>query len=151
MTVYVGPEKYPFHFHKGRLCEESIFFEKAFNGSFQEAITESIRLVDESVEEIKIFEEWLYTSRVNYDKESDDPSLLLVKVYIVADKLGTSGFQNAVLHTLRGRAYGIGMECEIAYTNDEVVVPDHPCFPPLPALSVMPMKTPPNPRLFGSC
>lgn len=42
VTIYVGPKQYPFHLHKGRLCQHSAFFEKAFHGSFNEASTGSI-------------------------------------------------------------------------------------------------------------
>ena len=33
VTIFVSPEHYPFHLHKGRLCQHSHFFERAFHDS----------------------------------------------------------------------------------------------------------------------
>ena len=104
VTVYVGPEKYPFYFHKGRLCQHSSFFEKAFHGSFQEATTGSMYLGEDGIDEFKLFEEWLYTKKFSYPKDSDDPSLLLMKVFCFADKIRNSALQNATLDAIRDRA-----------------------------------------------
>lgn len=104
VTVYVSPDQYPFHFHKGRLCQHSSFFEKAFHGSFEEATTGSMYLEGDGVDEFKLFEEWLCSGNLSYPKDSDDPSLLLVKVFCFADKVGISPLQNATLDTIRDRA-----------------------------------------------
>ena len=104
VTVYVSPEKYPFYFHKGRLCQHSSFFEKAFYGSFEEATTGSIYLEEDGVDEFKLFEEWLYSEKFSFPKDSDNPSLLLVKVFCFAEKAGISNLQNATLDTIRDRA-----------------------------------------------
>ncbi|KAK3175046.1 hypothetical protein OEA41_002292 [Lepraria neglecta] len=104
VTVYVGPEKYPFYFHKGRLCQHSSFFERAFHGSFEEASTRSIYLEEDGVDEFKFFEEWLYSEKFSFPKDSDNPSLLLVKVFCFAEKAGISTLQNATLDAIRDRA-----------------------------------------------
>ena len=87
MTVYVSPERYPFYFHKGRLCQHSSFFEKAFYGSFKEATPGSMYMEEDGVDEFKLFEEWLYTDEFSYPKDSDNPSLLLVKVFCFVEKV----------------------------------------------------------------
>ncbi len=104
VTVYVSPEKHPFYFHKGRLCQHSSFFEKAFHGSFEEATTGSMYLEEDGVDEFKLFEEWLYSEKFSYPKDSDDPSLLLVKVFCFAEKVGISDLQNATLDAIRDQA-----------------------------------------------
>ena len=104
MTIYVGPEKYPFYLHKGRLCQRSSYFEKAFHGSFHEATTGSIHLEEDGVDEFRLFEEWVYTDELNCPTDSDDSSLLLVKVFCFAEKIGVSGLQNATLDAIRDRA-----------------------------------------------
>ncbi|KAL8706526.1 MAG: hypothetical protein Q9201_000458, partial [Fulgogasparrea decipioides] len=104
VTVYVGPEEYPFYFHKGRLCEHSSYFEKAFHGSFKEAANGSILLEEDGIDEFKVFEEWLYSGKFSYPKDSGDPSLLLVKVFCFADKVGLPDLQNATLDAIRDRA-----------------------------------------------
>ena len=75
VTVYVSPEHYPFYLHKGRLCQRSSFFEKAFHGSFEEATTGSMYLEEDGVDEFKLFEEWLYSEKWSYPRGSEDPSL----------------------------------------------------------------------------
>ena len=104
MTVYVGPGKYPFYFHKGRLCQYSSFFEKAFHGSFEEATTGSMYLEEDGVDEFRSFEEWLYLGKFNCPNDCDDLSLLLVKVYCFADRVGISDLQNASLDAIRSQA-----------------------------------------------
>lgn len=104
MTVYVSPEKYPFYLHKGRLCQHSSYFKKAFYGPFKEAIIESMYLEEDGVDEFKLFEEWLYSERLSYPKDSDNLSLLLVKVFCFAEKVGISALQNATLDAIRDRA-----------------------------------------------
>jgi hypothetical protein len=104
VTVYVSSEQYPFYFHKGRLCRHSSFFEKAFHGSFEEATTGSMYLEEDGVDEFKLFEEWLYSEKFSYPKDSEDPSLLLVKVFCFAEKVGISNLQNATLDAIRDRA-----------------------------------------------
>lgn len=102
----MGPEKYPFYLHKGRLCQHSEYFEKAFHGSFEEATTGSMYLENDGVEEFTVFEEWLYTQKLNYSEICDEPSLLLVKVYCFAEKVGIANLQNASLDAIRDRATG---------------------------------------------
>ena len=104
VTVYVSPEQYPFYFHKGRLCQHSSFFEKRFHGSFQDATTGSVYLEEYGVDEFKLFEEWLYSEKLNYPKDSDNPSLLLVKVFCLATDAEISSLQNATLDVIRDRA-----------------------------------------------
>ena len=104
VTVYVSPEQYPFYFHKGRLCQASSFFEKRFYGSVQDAPTGSMYLEMYGVDEFKLFEEWLYAGKLNYPKDSDDPSLVLVKVFCLAKDVEMSNLQNATLDVIRDRA-----------------------------------------------
>ena len=56
------------------------------------------------IDEFKLFEEWLYSKKLNYPKDSDDPSLLLVKVFCLAKDVGISNLQNATLDTIRDLA-----------------------------------------------
>lgn len=89
------------YFHKGRLCQHSSFFEKAFHGSFQETTTGSMYLRENVIDEFKLFEEWLYTKKFSYPKDSDDPSLLLMEVFCFADNIRNSTLQNATLDAIR--------------------------------------------------
>lgn len=104
VTLYVSPEQYPFRFHKGRLCQHSSFFEKEFHGSFEEATTGGMYLDEDGIGEFKLFEEWLYSEKFSYLKDSDDPSLLLVKVFCFVEKVGIANLQNATLDAIRDGA-----------------------------------------------
>lgn len=106
VTIYVGRNQYPFHFHKGRLCQHSAFFEKAFHGPFNEASTGSMYMDEDGVDEFKLFEEWLYTDELSYPEDFNDPSELLVKVFCFAEKVGIVDLQNATLDAIRERATG---------------------------------------------
>ena len=61
-------------------------------------------LEEDGVDEFKLFEEWLYSEKFSFPKDSDDPSLLLVKVFCFAEKVGISNLQNATLDVIRDRA-----------------------------------------------
>ena len=104
MTVYVSSENYPFHFHKGRLYQHSSFFEKVFHGSFKEATIGSIYMEEDGVDEFKLFKEWLYSEKFSFPKDSDNPSLLLVKAFCFTEKVRISNLQNATLDAIRDRA-----------------------------------------------
>ncbi len=47
-------------------------------------------LEEDGVEEFTMFEEWLYTHQLSDPKESADLSLLLVKLFCFAEKVGIS-------------------------------------------------------------
>jgi len=61
-------------------------------------------LEEDGVEEFTMFEEWLYTHLLSDPKESADLSLLLVKLFCFAEKVGISTLQNATLDAIRDRA-----------------------------------------------
>ena len=103
VTIYVSPEQYPFYFHKGRLYQYS-YFKKAFYSPFKEATTNVIYLEEDGVNKFKLFEEWLYSGKLSCPKEPEERSLLLVKVFCFAEKVGISKLQNATLDTIRDTA-----------------------------------------------
>ena len=61
-------------------------------------------LKEDGVDEVRMFEEWVYSDRLNFPRDSDDPSLLMVKVFCFAEKVGISDIQNATLDAIRDRA-----------------------------------------------
>ncbi|KAL9126645.1 MAG: hypothetical protein Q9217_004335 [Psora testacea] len=121
VTIYVSPEHYPFYLHKGRLCRRSSFFEKAFHGSFEEATTGSMYLEEDGVDEFKLFEEWLYSEKWSYPRDSVDPSFLLVKLFCFAEKIGISELQNATLDAICDRAAGRDMKEATPDNNGETI------------------------------
>lgn len=128
VTIYIGPEKYPFYFHIGRLCQHSSFFEKRFHGSFQDVTTGSVYLEEYGVDEFKLFEEWLYSEKFNYPEDSDNPSLLLVKVFCLAKHVKISNLQNATLDVIRDRATEQHVSLTTPNTNHETYAKPHGLF-----------------------
>lgn len=63
-------------------------------------------LEEDGVEEFILFEDWLYSNQLIDLEESADPSLLLVKLFCLADRVGISNLQNATLDAIRNRATG---------------------------------------------
>ena len=57
-------------------------------------------LEEDYVDEFKLFEEWLYLEKFSYPDDSDDPSLLSVKVFYFAEKVGILNLQNVKLDAI---------------------------------------------------
>ena len=105
VTLQVGADKYPFYIHKGLLCRDSHFFKAAFDGSFEEATTGTLHLKEDDVEEVKIFEEWLYhPNKLEFPKDHDEPSFLLIKLFCFAHRVGIESLQNDALDAIRDLA-----------------------------------------------
>lgn len=77
-------------------------------------------LEEDGVEEFKVFEKWLYSQKLGDLKESADLSLLLVRVFCFADKVGISGLQNATLDAIRDRATGQHTSSATSSTTDDM-------------------------------
>ena len=52
-------------------------------------------LEEDGVDEFKFFEEWLYSGKLHCSKEFEELSLLLIKVFCFAERVGISNLQNA--------------------------------------------------------
>ncbi|MCJ1386407.1 hypothetical protein MMC17_009533 [Xylographa soralifera] len=61
-------------------------------------------LEEDGVEEFMVFEGWVYSGNINYDNVSNDPSLVLVKLFCFAQRVGIFELQNAMLDVIRDRA-----------------------------------------------
>lgn len=78
-------------------------------------------LEEDGVEEFILFEDWLYSNQLIDPKESADPSLLLVKLVCLADRVGISNLQNATLDAIRNRATGQYTSPSTPTIADEIV------------------------------
>ena len=56
------------------------------------------------IDEFKVFEEWIYSEKLNYPEDFDCPSLLLVKVFCLAQVVGVLNLQNATIDAIRDLA-----------------------------------------------
>jgi hypothetical protein len=115
-TILVGPEETKFVVHQALLCDKSPYFAKALTGAFEESKTGIVKLEDISPFLFNILVSWLYYGKivytvsdngssvesefadfrrgdellaggVNADDTSTWPKLLLVELYVRADRL----------------------------------------------------------------
>jgi BTB/POZ domain len=95
----VGSSETPFNVHKNFVCTVSLFFQKACNGSFKEAVDKVVYLPETDRDAFDVFMEWVYTKMINYpkwplDKTSDTDTavwwLRVVKLYLLAKYLQCS-------------------------------------------------------------
>lgn len=63
-TVVVGPQQQRFIIHKRLLAQASEYFNRALNGSFIEAITNTITLKQHHPEAFEVVYQWLYTGTI---------------------------------------------------------------------------------------
>ena len=64
VTLYVGPDRKKLIVHKKLLCDSSDYFAAAFEGNFKEASEGVIEMIDDDVEAVGCFLEYLYRGRV---------------------------------------------------------------------------------------
>jgi len=122
MVVFeVGPTKEKFFIHKEIACNGSPVFDKAFNGSFEEAATQAYTLEDVDANTFRFFSEWLYSQRLSLldhnfdDKEKEawtvsekkthnkhcmNQDIWLVELWILGDRFLVNGLQNAVMDNM---------------------------------------------------
>ncbi|KEQ76599.1 hypothetical protein M436DRAFT_69568 [Aureobasidium namibiae CBS 147.97] len=139
-TVLVGPEETKFVIHQALLCDKSKYFAKALTGSFEEGTTGIVRLEDVSPVLFKIVVSWLYWGKIAYSVSDDDLSIdqgfkklkreddkfsenlnaddtstwpihILVRLYILADRLDIKDLRNDIIDALVTSAEksGIGL------------------------------------------
>ena len=77
-------------------------------------------LEEYGVDEFKLFEEWLYSGKLDYPKDSDDPSLVLVKIFCLAKDAEISNLQNATLDVICDRATEQRVSLTSPNTNHEI-------------------------------
>lgn len=83
-----------FTVHKSFACDQSPYFDKAFNGPFIEAKKQSITVrADPKI--VHFLVQWIYTKSLE-DIEGEKPNCLqAVKLWILADELLMPDLQNA--------------------------------------------------------
>lgn len=64
MTFYIGSKRKIFQVHKALVCQSAPFFEKAFNGPFQEGQEGVMHLPEDNTESFSMFVHWLYRSTI---------------------------------------------------------------------------------------
>lgn len=106
-------------------------------------------LEEDRVDEFTVFEEWLYSQKLSCYKDSNEPSLLLVKVFCFAEKVGISNLQNATLDAIRDRAteQHVSPASPDTIHNTRVLPPNPFAYARVPAFQFQPFGASPSPAL----
>jgi BTB/POZ domain len=91
VTIFVGAKRKKFVLHKMLVCREAPYFDKAFNGSFEEAKTQECYLPDDESFTFELFVSYIYTNRFPDDVKAVSGVIPVyepvMKFYVLADKL----------------------------------------------------------------
>ncbi|KAI9724579.1 MAG: hypothetical protein M1828_003602 [Chrysothrix sp. TS-e1954] len=106
-TVVVGSGEGAHHFsiHKLLLTTKSRYFHNALLGPFEEAKSDTVRLVDDNPSVFWVYYQWLYVRRI-LSPQVDSPDVhsaqnkLLIAAYIFGDKIQDDDFCDTVIDAL---------------------------------------------------
>ena len=105
VLIFVGPEKKVYSVHKDLICSKIPFFGKAFQGTFNEALTGRMHLPDVSSQAFDLIVYWLYHDTLphkiyhkseEYDTNVEDIDAEL-QVYIAAESWCSVSLQNTFM------------------------------------------------------
>lgn len=97
-----------FLIYKTFACHHSVYFDRAFNGIFAEADTQSITFRTDP-EIFGILAKWMYTGKICDDGEKEEPTnLKLARLWILGDELLIPQLQNDFLSFYYNRTIAQG-------------------------------------------
>lgn len=117
VDIYVGSGKEHFRVHKGLLCKKIPYFDKMFNGEFQEASTSTAVFPEDSRDSFDLLLGWIYSGKLRplTHKKMEDgnqpTSWNVPDLYILAEKFCLLDLQDYV------------MDIYIKYLNDQKTLP----------------------------
>lgn len=109
VTMFVGKERTRFDVHQDQLCEVSTFFKAAFTSQYKESSKKTIELLEDDVDTVDLFVQWLYKQQCDlWSAPVDDESDLLmqpIRLLVFADKYDVSSlklytFKELLAHSL---------------------------------------------------
>lgn len=131
--VESGLIKKRFKVHKDFACMHSRVLDRAFNGRFVEARTQTCTLDDVDPATFRLFPQYLYSQKVIFDCHNPDPrddqspadddyhpetckeeDINLIKLWILPEKMQVPQLQNQIidqLDTVRHVCWGVGPDC----------------------------------------
>lgn len=118
MTLEIGPKKTKFVVHKDYACHYSPVLKAALNSQFIEGQTQTYTLEDVEMSTGKLLIHWFYHqsfSVLNHDdwelSGTDEESLALIQLWVLADKLLIPRLQNDILREIK------------RFQEDEAIIP----------------------------
>ena len=98
--MIVGPQQaaITWHLPKALLTRQSLFFAAALNGSFAEAKLNSVTMPDDDPNVFRVWVQWLLVGYTNSETiPYEEVNNVLVKAWILGDKLGCHIFQDFIM------------------------------------------------------
>lgn len=119
VTVRVGPTLRVFNLHEAFLCHVSAFFKGALEGSFKEASTKSVDLIDIDLKVFYMFVGWLYYRKVHNVPEvgkcTEPTKLDCIQLYLFGDRHGIPELQDAAINALYAVIFAVSKEDDDIY------------------------------------
>jgi BTB/POZ domain len=103
VTLKLHSTSAPIKLHKDIICKHCPFFDKAFNGSFEEAASKHINLESEELQPVQECIRWIYSGGIFQEAPAPD-FLQLCKLWVLADKWCMPTLQNLVIDRLEKEA-----------------------------------------------
>ena len=100
MTVGSQDAATTWHLPKAHLIRQSPFFAAALNGSFAEAKLNSVAMPDDDPNLFRLWVQWLYIGKITKPILSVEDINVVVKAWILGDKLDCHIFQDVVMMQL---------------------------------------------------
>ncbi|KAI9640787.1 hypothetical protein NHQ30_010627 [Ciborinia camelliae] len=85
VNLIVGPTRKEFTVHKKLICDSCDYFRRAFSSSFLEGVEGKIYLVEDSVDAVDLFVQWLYRREISNEKTHAQFNTL-IKLYLMSEK-----------------------------------------------------------------
>ncbi|TVY15075.1 hypothetical protein LARI1_G006126 [Lachnellula arida] len=109
VTLEFGPEKIQFVVHKDFACHYSPVLKAALNSDFIEGQTQTYTLKEPQETTGRLFVHWLYfqqlLDRDDWEPTKDeDTDLILIQLYMLADKLLIPRLQNTIIQVMHQHA-----------------------------------------------
>ncbi|KAI9798202.1 MAG: hypothetical protein M1833_004951 [Piccolia ochrophora] len=103
VDVFVGPQREHWRLHRDLLCHQSVFFEAAFCGRFNEAEQGRLEFPEDSAGAFTLFILWLYRGSIEPPRFSRGNLLFRdhLELYYLSDKLSIEPLRNVVMDQLR--------------------------------------------------
>ncbi|TVY45882.1 hypothetical protein LSUB1_G000478 [Lachnellula subtilissima] len=101
-------------------CYYSPFFDAAFNGSFEEGVTQSMDIVDVDPKVFALFLNWLYTQNVAQDQDNAQTLGTFINLWLLDDRFLIPKLQNETLVALDWRRMETGKRVgvyHVVYNN----------------------------------
>lgn len=98
--IYVGADNHCWVLPVDLLCHVSTFFKAALKGGFEEAKEKRVTLKEEDPSAFELFVLWLYKGQILNSKKPEALDVVIVKAWVMGDKLGAPDFQDCTMRAL---------------------------------------------------